>query len=163
MRTYPEVSNALVHPSDASPLAFAVASRDRGSLAMVARAIERRDVLLAFQPIVQTANSARPAFYEGLIRVLDETGRLIPSHDFIGAVETTELGRRLDCLALEMGLTALAEHPTLRLSVNMSARSIGWPEWMRTLTRALARDVDLHRFCSGQVLILGGPLFKGHG
>lgn len=22
---------------------------------------------------------------------------------------------------------------------------------------------DLHRFCSGQVFILGGPLFEGHG
>ena len=23
--------------------------------------------------------------------------------------------------------------------------------------------LDLHRFCSGQVLMLGGPLFEGHG
>ena len=23
-------------------------------------------------------------------------------------------------------------------------------------------DVDLHRFCSGHVLMLGGPLFEGH-
>ena len=25
------------------------------------------------------------------------------------------------------------------------------------------RNLDLHRFRSGQVLILGGPLFEGHG
>ena len=24
-------------------------------------------------------------------------------------------------------------------------------------------DLDLSRFCSGRVLILGGPLFEGHG
>ena len=29
--------------------------------------------------------------------------------------------------------------------------------------RAGIREVDLHRFCSGQVLMLGGPLFEGHG
>ena len=26
-----------------------------------------------------------------------------------------------------------------------------------------ALGLDLHRFCSGQVLMLGGPLFEGHG
>ena len=24
-------------------------------------------------------------------------------------------------------------------------------------------ELDLHRFCSDQVLMLGGPLFEGHG
>ncbi len=36
----------------------------------------------------------------------------------------------------------------------------------RALARASTRSgalVDLHRFRSGQVLILGGPLFEGHG
>ncbi|SOC21528.1 EAL domain-containing protein (putative c-di-GMP-specific phosphodiesterase class I) [Rhodobacter sp. JA431] len=125
---------------EASPLSYAVSSRDRETIAMVRQAIERRDVLLAFQPIVQTAQPDRPAFYEGLIRVIDETGRVVPSIDFIHTVETSDLGRKLDCLALEMGLAALAENPELRLSVNMSARSIGWPEWMRMLSRGLARD-----------------------
>ena len=27
---------------------------------------------------------------------------------------------------------------------------------------AAAADLDLHRFCSGHVLMLGGPLFEGH-
>ena len=127
-------------PADANPLNFAVAQRDRDTLSMVTRAVERRDVVLAFQPIVQTTRPDRPAFYEGLIRVLDDTGRVIPAQDFIGAAETTEIGRKLDCLALEMGLLSLAEDRSLRLSVNMSARSIGYPDWMRILNRGLAMD-----------------------
>ncbi|MBZ4024015.1 diguanylate phosphodiesterase [Rhodobacter sp. TJ_12] len=140
MTKYPALPREPIQLSEASPLSFAVSSRDREIISMVRQAIERRDVLLAFQPIVQTAHPERPAFYEGLIRVIDETGRLVPSNDFIHAVETSDLGRKLDCLALEKGLMALAENPKLRLSVNMSARSIGWPEWMRVLTRGLARD-----------------------
>ncbi len=31
------------------------------------------------------------------------------------------------------------------------------------LDNVVLKDLDLHRFCSGQVLILGGPLFEGHG
>ncbi|MGD9916761.1 MAG: EAL domain-containing protein [Paenirhodobacter sp.] len=127
-------------PSVSSPLNFAVAQRDKDTLGMVRRAVERRDVVLAFQPVVQTARPDRPAFYEGLIRVLDDTGRIIPAKDFIEPVESTELGRQLDCLALEMGLTALAEDLHLRLSVNMSARSIGYGRWTKVLERGLARE-----------------------
>lgn len=140
MRKYPTFPRDLAAAAEADPLSFAVAGRDRETLAMVRRAIDRGDVLLAFQPIMQTARPEFPAFYEGLIRVLDDTGRVIPSHDFFAAAETTDLGRRLDCLALDLGLQTLAENPKLRLSVNMSARSIGWPEWSRILTRGLARD-----------------------
>lgn len=123
-----------------SPLNFAVVQRDRETVNMVRRAVECRDVVMAFQPVVQAARPERPAFYEGLIRVLDQTGRVIPAKDFIPALEATELGRQIDCLALEMGLQALSEDHALRLSVNMSARSIGYPAWMKTLNRGLARD-----------------------
>lgn len=124
----------------ASPLDYAVAQRDRETMAMVRSAVSRRDVVLAFQPIVQSARPDRAAFYEGLIRILDETGRVIPARQFINTVETTELGRQIDCLALEMGLISLSEDPGLRLSINMSARSIGYPDWMKTLNRGLAVD-----------------------
>ena len=39
-----------------------------------------------------------------------------------------------------MGLRALAEEPGLRLSINMSARSIGYPAWMDTLRRGVSAD-----------------------
>lgn len=129
-----------VDPTESNPLRFALAQRDRETLSMVMRAVDRRDVVLAFQPVVQTARPDRPAFYEGLIRVLDDTGRVIPAQDFMPTIETTELGRKIDCLTLEMGLMSLSQDRDLRLSVNMSARSIGYPEWVRTLRRGLARD-----------------------
>jgi len=130
-------------PGHESPLAFAVREQDRATLDMVRDALDQRNVLLAFQPVIQSRGSDKPAFYEGLIRVLDDTGRIIPARDFMGTVETTELGRRIDCASLELGLIALASESSLRLSVNMSARSIGYPAWMRTLKQALRRDASL--------------------
>jgi EAL domain-containing protein (putative c-di-GMP-specific phosphodiesterase class I) len=123
-----------------SPLAVAVAERDRGTMAMVERALKRRDVMLAFQPVVQSARPDRPAFHEGLIRLLDETGRIIPAREFIEAVEPTETGRVIDCLALDMGLRALGRDATLRLAINMSARSIAYPRWMRVLRQGIRAD-----------------------
>lgn len=129
----------LGHPAGAaggpgeSPLDAAVAMRDADILSMVRRALDRRDLLLAYQPVVDARDTARIAFHEGLLRVLDDTGRIIPAREFIQACEQHETGRLLDCFALEAGLAALARHPELRLSVNMSARSIGYPRWMRVL------------------------------
>lgn len=130
-------------PALCSPLDYAIARRDSEVLSMVQRALDQRQVLLAFQPIVHTSNPERPAFHEGLIRLLDNSGRIIPARDFIDEAETNETGRRIDCLALELGLNALAEDPSLRLAVNMSARSIGYPQWQRVLNSGLGRDTTI--------------------
>ncbi len=124
----------------ANPLAAAIAARDRQTIAMVREAVEERRVVLAFQPVVTAAQPLRTGFYEALLRVLDASGRVIPARDFIGAVEQTQLGRKLDCLALEQGLQTLHRHQRLRLAINMSARSIGYPPWRAALEQGLARD-----------------------
>jgi EAL domain-containing protein (putative c-di-GMP-specific phosphodiesterase class I) len=123
-----------------SPLSYAVSARDRSIIDMVEEAIRHKQLLLAFQPVVTAGRPDRAAFYEGLIRITDPTGRVIPAREFIEQVETRESGRIIDCLALEKGLATLAEYPDLRLSVNMSARSIGYRRWMRTLHKGLAAD-----------------------
>jgi EAL domain-containing protein (putative c-di-GMP-specific phosphodiesterase class I) len=122
------------------PLSAAVTARDRETLAMVRDALGRGRLALAFQPVVIAADPARVAFHEGLIRIMDDSGRPIPARDFIGAVEARDLGRLIDCAALDLGLRQLAAVPGLRLSVNMSARSIGYPRWLRTLEAGLALD-----------------------
>ncbi|WP_146345877.1 EAL domain-containing protein [Phaeobacter marinintestinus] len=132
-----------------SPLNVAVANRDRSILTMVKEAVKHRECLLAFQPVMQARPPQGTAFYEALIRVLDATGRVIPARDFMPLVETSELGREIDCAALEMGLRTLGRNPGLRLSINMSARSIGYRRWMRVLDRFLSKDKTL-----GERLIL---------
>ncbi len=132
-----------------SPLAAATAFRDKGILGKVRRALARHDVLLAYQPVVYASDPDNVAFYEGLIRILDENQRVIPAGDFMPAAENEEAGRLIDCFALELGLRALAERPDLRLSINMSARSIGYPPWMSVLREGLSTDPT-----SGERLIL---------
>ncbi|WP_299779161.1 EAL domain-containing protein [uncultured Roseobacter sp.] len=131
---------ADVPPGAENPLQFALSQRDKSTVDMVAEAIKHKQVLLAFQPVMQSRAPDKVAFYEGLIRVLDSTGRVIPASDFMETIENTELGRQLDTLALGLGLRALNDNPGLRLSVNMSARSIGYRQWNRTLDRWLTRN-----------------------
>jgi EAL domain-containing protein (putative c-di-GMP-specific phosphodiesterase class I) len=126
-----------IRSGDGDPFSHAVALDDARTIATVRTAIETRSLRLAYQPIHASHMPDPPAFYEGLIRVLDPTGRVIPARDFINTVEQLDLGRLIDCAALELGLNALLKHPRLRLSINMSARSIGYPRWTAILRRGL--------------------------
>ena len=128
------------HEGPADPLTAAVEERDKGTLAMVDHALREGRTMLAYQPVVLAANQSRVAFHEGMIRILDPSGRVIPAREFMGAVETRETGRLIDCAALRLGLAALAEVPDLRLAINMSARSIGYAPWLKTLHEGLKRD-----------------------
>lgn len=132
-----------------NPLNAAVVERDRSVLEMVREGLANNRAMLAYQPIVQAQNGGKVAFYEGLIRILDDTGRIIPAGQFMGAIENDDLGREIDCRALKCGLGALQRVPDMRLSINMSARSIGYPKWLQTLKRGLAKDPSL-----GERLIL---------
>ncbi len=132
-----------------SPLNSAISARDRSVVKMATEAVKHKQCKLAFQPVVQADPPYAVAFYEGFIRVLDETGRVIPAREFMPQLENTPLGRELDCIALELGLRTLARNPSIRLSINMSARSIGFSRWTRVLDRFLKRDAGL-----GERLIL---------
>jgi len=123
-----------------SPLGFAMTSRDKSVHQLIERAIAQKDVLLAYQPIVSARDTNGPIFYEGLIRIFDENRNILPAGDFMPVAETREVGRIIDCLALELGLKTLSEQPSLRLAINMSARSIGYPRWGETLNKGLASD-----------------------
>lgn len=140
---------ADVAPGSEDPLNYAVNQRDKSTLQMVKDAIAHKQTLLAYQPIMLAGDHSKVGFYEGLIRVLDATGRVIPARDFMPAIENTETGREIDVLALRAGLLALQNNPALRLSINMSARSIGYKAWNQMMQRFLKRNKTI-----GERLIL---------
>ena len=124
-------------PALANPLAAAVSMQDRETLAMVASALKDRRMRLAFQPVVYAADPTIIGFFEGFIRLLNLRDQVIPARDFMGAVEQQQLGREIDCAALQLGLMAMQRNPQIRVSINMSARSVGYRPWVEILRRAL--------------------------
>jgi len=132
-----------------SPLTYAMSQSDQGMFQLVEKAIRQKTAMLAYQPVVSAKRPDKPAFYEGLIRILDDDGNILPAGEFIHLAEPREAGRIIDCIALELGLKALHEEPGLRLSINMSARSIGYRRWNEVLNRGLGRDSTI-----GERLIL---------
>lgn len=120
------------------PLGFAMASRDADILSMVRQALAAGRAQLAYQPIVIADDPKRVAFYEGLIRVRDDAGRVLPAAHFMPVVEETALGREIDAMALALAFKMLRENQDQRLSINVSARSLADTKWRRVLDQGLA-------------------------
>jgi EAL domain-containing protein (putative c-di-GMP-specific phosphodiesterase class I) len=145
----PRVSKFDRDPALASPFDAAISSQERETIGQVAAALKERRMRLAFQPAVYAADPTIIGFFEGFIRLLNRRDTVIPARDFMGAVEQHELGREIDCAALQMGLMALQRNPQIRVSINMSARSVGYRPWATILRKALRDRPGL-----GQNLIL---------
>ncbi len=122
-------------PSD--PFQAAVASRDADVMTLVTEAVAAGRTRMAFQPIILAADRQMTAFHEGLIRLLDETGRVIPAAQFMPVVTNTALGREIDCMTLQHAFRLLKKRDDLRLSINVSARSLADGKWRETLYRGL--------------------------
>ena len=143
MSTHSLPRNAATEHAFDTPLSVAVASRDADVLGLVERALAKGRAQLAFQPVVVASEPDRIAFHEGLVRVTDSGGRVIPASHFMPVIEETALGRQLDAVTLDLALRLLKYQPDLRLSINVSARSLGDGEWRRTLESALSAPGSL--------------------
>lgn len=86
---------------------------------------------------MRTGPSGGVAFHEGLIRVQDRSGRVIPARQFMGVIDHTDLGREIDCASLRLGFEMLAQEPACRISINTSARSIADGRWRQTMEQQL--------------------------
>lgn len=98
--------------------------------------------VLAFQPIVDAATGS-VVFYEGLARMLDEEGELVPAGSFVPVVEQMGLMRLIDRRVLDLGLKVLEAQPGVRLSINVSGLTAVDPIWLEQLSTRLERRRDI--------------------
>lgn len=116
--------------------------REASVLDRVEKSIAKERVLLALHPVLSLQGET--VFSEGLARPLDDEGRLIPAAWFADKVEETDLGRELDRVVLVKALEQLRKDPKLRLSINVSARSMMDAAWRQVLVEHLSRYGSLH-------------------
>lgn len=97
----------------------------------ITRALEEQRMVLYYQPIAhRNALADLSSHYEILIRMLDESGNLIPPGSFLPAAERYNLIATIDQWVISTYFRWLAEHPAhLKVlefgSINLSGRSLG--------------------------------------
>ncbi len=104
--------------------------------ACVINALKEKRFRLAFQPVMG-AQTHQVSFHEGLIRMQDEDGQILPAGSFMPAIESLGLSRIIDQQALLLAIEELEMFPDLNLSVNVSNLTLAGQDWLRSLVSAL--------------------------
>ena len=111
-------------------------------------ALNDRRLKLSFQPVVDIASRA-VVFHEGLLRLERADGSVAMAEDFIELCESLGLIRLIDHYVLARTLEALEAAPEARISLNISAETVGDAEWLSRIAAAVARRPDL----SGRLIV----------
>lgn len=97
---------------------------------------------VAVAPVAVASDAPRLRNYELLLRMRDESGRVVPPGAFLPAVERYNLSQRLDRWVITTALQWLATHPeqtesVARVFVNLSGDSVGDPQLQQFISNLL--------------------------
>lgn len=110
----------------------------------VYRAMEEGRMRMAYQPVMDM-KGGKISFFESLIRMVDEQGRLIAAEEFIPALEELGMMRLLDIYALHAAVRELEQFPELVLSVNVSNLSLVDAGWLRSAVSLMTGKAHIAR------------------
>src|SRR5690348_2797715 len=94
----------------------------------IVTALNERRITLAFEPVIE-ALARKPAFYECLVRMEQEGGKLLLAPDIVPVAERLGLIRLVDHRVLELVVAELAAAPQASLSLNISPDTTMDPDW----------------------------------
>lgn len=102
----------------------------------VQRALRTGRLPFAYQPVVDSTTGAVD-YYECLLRMIDEEGRVVIAGDFVTAIEQLGFIRLVDRYVLEKAVQDLAEAPDICLGFNISGLTATDRSWLRAATTLL--------------------------
>jgi diguanylate cyclase (GGDEF)-like protein len=113
--------------------------RRHGLKAELARAIEQRELVVQYQPIIDLATGATVSV-EALVRWNHPGRGRIPPLEFIPLAEETGLILPLGRYVMEEACSRVGErHPDLRVQVNLSALELEHPDLIESITDVIER------------------------
>ena len=98
----------------------------------IVTALNERRIVMAFEPVV-AAVSRDVAFYECLIRMERDDGRVLLAPDIVPVAERLGLIRLVDHRVLELVVAELANAPGVQLSLNISPDTTMDPDWWASI------------------------------
>jgi len=98
----------------------------------IVTALNERRLVLAFEPVM-AARARETAFYECLIRMEQDDGRVLLAPDIVPVAERLGLIRLVDHRVLELVVAELAGSPDVTLSLNISPDTTMDPDWWSSI------------------------------
>ncbi len=122
-------------------------SRHRIGMALgerVQRALKENRLTLAYQPVV-SAVTTEVDYYECLLRMIGEDGRIIVAGAFVPAIEQLGFIRLIDRFVLETAVAEVSAHPDMCFGINISGLTATDRPWLRTITNLLRDKPEIAR------------------
>jgi EAL domain-containing protein (putative c-di-GMP-specific phosphodiesterase class I) len=98
----------------------------------IVTALNERRLVLAFEPVM-AAHARETAFYECLIRMEQDDGRILLAPDIVPVAERLGLIRLVDHRVLELVVAELVNSPGVMLSLNISPDTTMDPDWWSSI------------------------------
>jgi len=98
----------------------------------IVTALNERRIVMAYEPVV-LASSRENAFYECLVRMEQDDGRVLLAPDIVPVAERLGLIRLVDHRVLELVVAELAASPDVQLSLNISPDTTMDPDWWASI------------------------------
>jgi diguanylate cyclase (GGDEF)-like protein len=98
----------------------------------IVTALNERRIVMAYEPVVAAASRER-AFYECLVRMEQDDGRVLLAPDIVPVAERLGLIRLVDHRVLELVVAELAASPGIVLSLNISPDTTMDPDWWASI------------------------------
>jgi len=98
----------------------------------IVTALNERRIVMAYEPVVAAA-SRENAFYECLVRMERDDGRVLLAPDVVPVAERLGLIRLVDHRVLELVVAELAASPGVELSLNISPDTTMDPDWWASI------------------------------
>jgi diguanylate cyclase (GGDEF)-like protein len=110
----------------------------------VQAALRQDRMMFAFQPVV-CAMTGEVDYYECLLRMRAEDGRVVTAGEFVPIIEQLGFVRLVDRYVLEKAVDELAAHPRVQLGFNISGLTAADRPWLRALISLLRHKPDIAR------------------
>jgi diguanylate cyclase (GGDEF)-like protein len=110
----------------------------------VQRALNEDRLVFAYQPVVDS-RTGKVDYYECLLRMVAEDGRIIAAGEFMPIIEQLGFIRTIDRYVLERAVREVAAHPGICLGFNISGLTATDYAWLRSITSMLKGKPEIAR------------------
>ncbi|HYE33975.1 bifunctional diguanylate cyclase/phosphodiesterase [Methylocaldum sp.] len=108
---------------------------------VIAQSLDQKRLFFHYQPVLDMA-TGQVAYYEALLRLTLEDGRLVLPGEYMDVILRSDLMNAIDSYVTREAIDVLGKDREARLSINLSATALTEPGWAEPLKQAV-RDGNL--------------------
>lgn len=113
------------------------------SINLIKDLIEEKRFICHYQPIIDLSSN-KIAYFEALVRLVDDRGNLIYPHEFLSVIQNTFLYSKLTKEIIEYNVEILKMYPSITVSINLTPSDL-FNKSTISLLKDIAKNKDISR------------------